>query len=1206
MTRATRQRERPTAWAHRVRALALAPLILLAPAPGEPGLASAQAQQAQAQSAPQARIRAAQEPTWGRIRLDFDAPVTVAARADNGVLVIRFDRSVEIVSERIAEEIPSYVAQVRRDPDGTGLRMALSQNFSASVLPAGETVFVDLLPEAWRGMPPGLPEDVVAELARRAAAAEERFSAERAARREAMPAPMPVRVAELPGLTRLIFAAPEGVPVEARSTEDTITLFFDERLALEPERLLPTIPGIADVSEDDTGEALYVRIDLDDGWVARGFREEEGFVLDIEPLDPAAGGVTPVRAALGLVPFLPGEGGGQGGGDASVEAAPIAETPTEAPTPAPAVDARPVVAAPGGETPPPEPPSQPEPAVAPAAAAEPAAPTTRQVPVVGVDADGLRIAFPVASTVPAAAFTRAGVVTVVFQTPSTLPEPDLTGTAADFARLETLAREGPFVTTRLRLTEPRVARLTPEEGGWTLTIGTPAQAAPEPISVRAVLEDNGRTGLALDLLDATGVHWIGLPEGGERIAVVTAPGPARNVPSTRRFTELELLPTAHGIAVAAIADDVVVRADLDGVSIGRGAGLSIALPETDDAGATDAPLDLVLDHQAWVEAQRGSAQADQRARLARIVDAPVPERNRERLALARALLAHGLAAEAGGVFRFALAEDPDLAADPKVRLLEGILAAMNRRWDAADAVLTQDDVIDLPEAALWRAYVDSKRGLAPRAIAGFGRAERVLSAYPDDLQGRLRLAAARAGLAERDFGFSDDQLTSIARLHPGAVPTDEVDVVRALVDTQTGRVEFALAELTRLAQEGSRPVAAEAELARVRLALAQGEMDPTEAMEALERLAIAWRGDEVEVETMGLLGRLYADAGRWRDAFFTAHMANLIYPDHPVTLQLHEETAQAFDDLFLSGRGADLDEVEAVALFFDFKEFLPIGRRGDEIVRRLADRLVSLGLLDKAAELLRHQVDNRLEGAGRAAVAARLATILLMDAQPAEALATIERTRIAELPRAVRRVRNLIEARALSDLSRTDLALEVIEDESGPEIDRLRADIWWTGRRWREAGEAHEALAGTSWQEERELTDRERTDVMRAALAYNLGQDAIGLDRLKAKFADAMSASADAPGFVLLSDPGALATPAFREAARTISSEDTLADFLAALQARHPAAALPVGPMVEAGAPGEPPAVAQDAAAPAQPATEPTPVPVPGPEARATDGQQAL
>ena len=635
-----------------------------------------------------------------------------------------------------------------------------------------------------------------------------------------------------------------------------------------------------------------------------------------------------------------------------------------------------------------------------------------------------------------------------------------------------------------------------------------------------------------------------LHQGGERLAVVTAPGPARHMPATRRFAEFELLPTAHGAVVVALADDLVVRTDLDGVHITRGDGLSIAVPDLVDAGAADAaPIEPVLDREAWMEAQRGSTLAEFRARLSAVMGAPAPERNGERLDLAMMLLANGLGVEAGGVFRVAVEEQPELLDDARVALLEGILAAERRRFDLAEALLSAQALEDNPEAILWRAWADAERERWAQALVGFRRAARVIDLYADDLQGRMRLAAARAAIAERDFGYADAQLSDIAMLHPGAVPQEEVDLLRALVDRETGRLEFAFAELGRLAETAPRPVAAEAELARVQVGLELGELEPGAAIEALERLTILWRGDSTEIEAMGLLGRLYAEEGRWREAFFTAHNANLIYPDRPTTLALHEETARAFDALFLEGRADDLGEVETLALFFDFKEFLPIGRRGDEIVRRLADRLVSLGLLDKAAELLTHQVENRLEGAGRAAVAARLATIHLMDRHPADALRAIESTRIAELPRSVRRVRNLIEARALSDLSRTDLALEVIADEEGAEIDRLRADIWWTGRRWREAGEAHEALAGTSWQGPEPLDARQRTDVLRAALAFTLAQDALGLDRLKAKFADKMAASEDAPDFALLGDPNALPTAEFREAARAISNEDTLADF---------------------------------------------------------------
>ena len=39
------------------------------------------------------------------------------------------------------------------------------------------------------------------------------------------------------------------------------------------------------------------------------------------------------------------------------------------------------------------------------------------------------------------------------------------------------------------------------------------------------------------------------------------------------------------------------------------------------------------------------------------------------------------------------------------------------------------------------------------------------------------------------------------------------------------------------------------------------------------------------------------------------------------------------------------------AMFYEFRELTPIGRRGDELIRRLADRLASIDLLDQAAEL---------------------------------------------------------------------------------------------------------------------------------------------------------------------------------------------------------------------------------------------------------------
>ena len=71
----------------------------------------------------------------------------------------------------------------------------------------------------------------------------------------------------------------------------------------------------------------------------------------------------------------------------------------------------------------------------------------------------------------------------------------------------------------------------------------------------------------------------------------------------------------------------------------------------------------------------------------------------------------------------------------------------------------------------------------------------------------------------------------------------------------------------------------------------------------------------------------------------------------------------------MSADGDAMPAVEALGLFYDYRELTPIGRRGDEMIRRLTDRLVAVDLLDQAAELLQHQVDHRLQGAARAQVA---------------------------------------------------------------------------------------------------------------------------------------------------------------------------------------------------------------------------------------------
>ncbi len=120
---------------------------------------------------------------YGRLVLTFDKPVTVKATVSGGILILGYGERATAGPERLSEELAGYVAAVRRDPDGTGLRLALQKPVRANVQLAGERVFVDLLPESWKGLPPALPQDVVADLARRARAPRRRCRRARPFRR---------------------------------------------------------------------------------------------------------------------------------------------------------------------------------------------------------------------------------------------------------------------------------------------------------------------------------------------------------------------------------------------------------------------------------------------------------------------------------------------------------------------------------------------------------------------------------------------------------------------------------------------------------------------------------------------------------------------------------------------------------------------------------------------------------------------------------------------------------------------------------------------------------------------------------------------------------------------------------------------------------------------------------------------------------------
>jgi hypothetical protein len=394
-----------------------------------------------------------------------------------------------------------------------------------------------------------------------------------------------------------------------------------------------------------------------------------------------------------------------------------------------------------------------------------------------------------------------------------------------------------------------------------------------------------------------------------------------------------------------------------------------------------------------------------------------------------------------------------------------------------------------------------------------------------------------------------------ARIRSGGVPRalePTLAVLNGRLAEGLGRVDDALQSFQAAGDSWDRRAAAQGRLHEIVLKRSIGSLSQADAIGELETLTTVWRGDETELQALALLARLYTEEGRYRDAFHIMRTALAAHPNSEITRRIHDEAAETFDGLFLGGKADALPAIDALSLFYDYRDLTPIDRRGDEMTRRLADRLVAVDLLDQAAELLQHQVDHRLQGAARAQVATRLAVIYLMNRKPDRTLATLRATRVAELTNELRNQRLLLEARALSDLGRYGVALEIAGEIEGRAAVRLRADILWAARRWREAAEQIELLYGERWRDFQPLAAPERIDILRAAIGYALGEDTIGLARFREKYAGKMGEGAEARAFEVVTAPIGTSGAEFRDVAGAIAGVDTLDAFLRDMRTRYP------------------------------------------------------
>ncbi|MEQ8196373.1 MAG: hypothetical protein RIB59_17980, partial [Rhodospirillales bacterium] len=349
----------------------------------------------------------------------------------------------------------------------------------------------------------------------------------------------------------------------------------------------------------------------------------------------------------------------------------------------------------------------------------------------------------------------------------------------------------------------------------------------------------------------------------------------------------------------------------------------------------------------------------------------------------------------------------------------------------------------------------------------------------------------------------------------------------------------------------NRFIRAKALEARAELLLKTKKMTRKEAIDELEKLRFAWRGDEFEFDLLRRLGQLYMEEGDYRKGLRTLKQAATYFRDHPLAPQITQEMSDAFNHLFLENGADKLPPVTAIAIYEEFKELTPVGIKGDEMIRNLADRLVAVDLLGRGAQLLENQIKFRLKGADRTRIGARLALVYIMDQKYENALNILDRTNLAGVPAPLVNQRRYLRARALIGLNRKEQALALLQDDETISANLLRLDLFWKERDWPSATQVLQQVVKQYGAEPGQpLEDKQAKALLDLAVAMTLAGNDRGIQRLKRSFGKAMAATPFRDAFDLIASTGTQGLLDYRTISSKVKDVENFQAFMTAYRER--------------------------------------------------------
>lgn len=1043
--------------------------------------------------------------------------VPFKAGASDDSLTIRFDRPVDAPLDPIRRALGAYLDRLEAAPDGTILTAHLKRPITIQQAAYDSaTLVVDLVDKP---KPPEVKPKPAAE-PKWVAAPETKPTPPSAAK----PTPVAVRVGDHGASDRVVFEWPKRTDYKLAQGDGKVQIAFDQPATIDMARLARALPERlrpATLSADGT----QVQFTLPPGHRVNDGRQGNLVILDVVP------GTPPAVAPEATPPPPP--------------------PPAPVPAPPPTVVPPPVAEAPAPVVHPPTPPADadqdaPVPTGQVSGTLGSAAENGLQIRYTLID-DGVSLRFEWRQPAAAAIFRRGNAVWMVFDRAQKMDFGDFR--AANWPVITAIAQVPSRSGTVLRLNvwagfNPSVRRAGT---AWIVELRSQPQRAEAPVQGQ-VRSDGPNASMIFPASDPSSPISLIDPDAGDVLVTVPLPQLGQGSDLGAEFPDFRVLPSAQGLVFRPTSDQLAIRAQPSLVELSAPGGLALS-SDADRHAERPGKADQtrVFNPADW---QGGDNFTLRRQGLMEaIVTASSDDKNNARLDLARFYFANGQGVEALSVLRAIEREAPGMFDDPNLRALRGASEELANQLDTATADLGDPSLDASGDGQLWRAVLASDRGQWTDALNAYGKSNSALKNYPQRLRNRLQIKIAEALLNAGDRDKALALAANVLASHPTSGETDRAKVMQGRILAIQGDLKQAIALWTEVSKSPDSSLArAQATYAMTLTQLDDKQIERADAIAALDRLRFVWRGDDFEVRVLRKLAELQIADGDYRSGFRSLRQVLASYGDNPVSKGVADEMQQYFIDLFLGKAADNIGPLKQLGLYDEFKELTPAGAAGDEIIRKLADQLVKVDLLDRAADLLDNQVKTRLTGIDQARVATQLALVRLLDRRADDAIAVLDLPVTVDLPPELVAQRLELRARALAEQGKDADALKLLTGDESADADRLRVDIYWKTQNW--AAVVPVLKRGLKPPEAGALDEDAARTVLKIATAMVLGKDRTGLAALQKQYGAAMDRSALKDDFRVVAGNSSSTSGDFKSLADRVAQISDLQGFMTTYRQR--------------------------------------------------------